>query len=63
MSASQICIASSAALPIGASPPVSAMPKPMVIGFSRLRRREPAGKGRGGGEGEAPGQHRTIPPG
>src|ERR1700722_173624 len=33
MSASQICMASSAALPFGARPPVSAMPKPMVIGF------------------------------
>src|SRR5471030_981785 len=33
VSCSQICIASSAALPLGASPPVSAMPKPMVSGL------------------------------
>src|SRR5262249_51330875 len=33
-SSCQICMARSADLPMGASPPVSAMPKPMVIGSS-----------------------------
>src|SRR5215472_14938457 len=34
MSSSAICMASSAPLPLGASPPVSAMPKPMVSGLA-----------------------------
>ena len=34
MSSSQICIASRADLPLGASLPVSAMPKPMVSGLA-----------------------------
>src|SRR5882757_8447224 len=34
MSSSAICMASSAALPLGARPPVSAMPKPMVSGLA-----------------------------
>src|SRR5579864_3605268 len=37
MSASQICCASKADLPLGASPPVSAMPKPMRCGSASAR--------------------------
>src|SRR5688572_18434428 len=42
MSSFQICMASSAGLPLADSPPVRAMPKPILIGFCALAVNTPA---------------------